>query len=292
MMAVVSAAASVSESASGLPDPDGHPWGWHTRVMSGSAGRPGPYLFGAPQPDGHHRRTGGGGQAGRARLAMEFGIEEGPTTGDRALREHDRPLRPPSGRPRPRAGAGRTRCPGRPGSRRARGRRIPTTGASKISFLPRKRTGRPSWRPRGPARPHRSSCGGWRPTGPDPARDVVDALDVEAGVGEGRRAGRTVAPGGTAPGRASSAPRGDGPNARRASGGPPRRPLRPGSGLTAWGQPTLTASGRSKMLSLQAWQSARSMSSAPGPRPHGAQLARPPDEPLVEAPGIAPVLVS
>ncbi len=32
-----------------------------------------------------------------------------------------------------------------------------------------------------------------------------------------------------------------------------------GSGFTAWGVPTLESSGTSKMLSLQAWQSARSI---------------------------------
>ena len=35
--------------------------------------------------------------------------------------------------------------------------------------------------------------------------------------------------------------------------------VKEGSGLTAWGVPTLESSGTSKMLSLQAWQSARSI---------------------------------
>ncbi len=35
--------------------------------------------------------------------------------------------------------------------------------------------------------------------------------------------------------------------------------VRDGSGFTAWGEPTLESSGTSKMLSLQAWQSDRSI---------------------------------
>ena len=35
--------------------------------------------------------------------------------------------------------------------------------------------------------------------------------------------------------------------------------VRDGSGFTAWGEPTLESNGTSKMLSLHAWQSARSI---------------------------------
>ena len=50
----------------------------------------------------------------------------------------------PASRPRPRRGAARrSRCPARPGCRPWPWRAGPTTGASKTSFLPRKRTGRP-----------------------------------------------------------------------------------------------------------------------------------------------------
>ena len=63
-----------------------------------------------------------------------------------------------------------------------------------------------------------------------------------------------------------------------------------GSGFTACGEPTLESSGTSKMLSLQAWQSARSTPWSSRPLLHGAQLARPPHEPFVEAAGVAAVL--
>ena len=122
-----------------------------------------------------------------------------------------------------------------------------------------------------------------------PRRDVLEAVQVEAGVGEGlgadERPEQVV--GLEADQRGDT--RAGGPSARPATGGPRPLPSGCGSGLTACGWPTLESSGMSKKLSEQAWQPARSMPSVPGPPPDRLELAQPPDEPALEAPGVAAV---
>ena len=58
-------------------------------------GRPWPHLLRPPDPHGDNHSSGRRGETGRARLSLEFGIEERVTAWDRALRQHDHHLARP-----------------------------------------------------------------------------------------------------------------------------------------------------------------------------------------------------
>ena len=145
MIAAVSATASVAEQRQRAADPDGDRGRVADEGEVGHAGDERGHTFSVPhrsrwaRPRLRSPRPGGP----RPVLPCSIGVEEGLAPRDGALREHDHHLAGPQRR------LGRAQRPVRPLPRStgmppmARAM-APTTGASKISFLPKNRTGRPS----------------------------------------------------------------------------------------------------------------------------------------------------
>ena len=218
MIAAVSATGVGARQHQRVADPDGDP----RRVAhEGEVGRPGgsrPHLLRAPDPDGDHDGSRRGGQAGRPRLSLQDGIEERLTPRDGALRQHDDHLARPQrrfGRPQrligPAAPVDRD-PPDGPGDG------ADHRGVEDLLL---------AQEPHRPAQPggHEGECrhvevapviGGQqdRPL----RRDVIDAGEIEARVGERRRADeRPQQVVGLEPHHARDA-RAAGPSTRSASG--------------------------------------------------------------------------